>query len=165
MAVVGLVVHEDRPEAVAQAEALAVGLADDGHEIVRSDGSGFDQGAFAGELDLVVSLGGDGSILRAVDLLDGRPVPVLGVNHGELGYLTTVEPVEAQAAVGRALAGNRDLEGRVKLRIEVRRAEGATAAVDHALNGGVVERTSSSQAVRVGVTLDGEFLTSYAAMG
>ena len=47
MAVVGLVVHEDRPEAVAQADALAAGLADDGHEIVRSDDSGFYRGAFA----------------------------------------------------------------------------------------------------------------------
>ncbi len=165
MAVVGLVVHEDRPEAVAQADALAIGLTGDGHEVVRSDGSGFDRESFAGELDLVVSLGGDGSILRAVDLLDGRPVPVLGVNHGELGYLTTVEPAEAQAAVGRALVGDRDLEERMMLRIEIRRADGSTATVDHALNEVVVERTSSSQTVRVGVTLDGEFLTSYAADG
>ena len=165
MAVVGLGGHEERPEAVAQADALAAGLADDGHEVVRSDGSGFDRGAFASELDLVVSLGGDGSILRAVDLLDGRPVPVLGVNHGELGYLTTVEPAEAQVAVGRALAGDRDLEERMLLHIEVRRADGSTIAVDHALNEVVVERTSSSQTVRVGVTLDGEFLTSYAADG
>ena len=165
MAVVGLVVHEDRPEAVAQADALAIGLTGDGHEVVRSDGSGFDRESFAGELDLVVSLGGDGSILRAVDLLDGRPVPVLGVNHGELGYLTTVDPAEAQAAVGRALVGDRDLEERMMLRIEIRRADGSTATVDHALNEVVVERTSSSQTVRVGVTLDGEFLTSYAADG
>ncbi|GIT45511.1 MAG: hypothetical protein Ct9H300mP12_00960 [Acidimicrobiales bacterium] len=101
----------------------------------------------------MVSLGGDGSILRAVDLLDGRPVPVLGVNHGELGYLTTFEPAEAQVAVGRALAGDRDLEERMMLHIEVRRPDGSTIAVDHALNEVVVERTSSSQTVRVGVPL------------
>jgi len=84
MAVVGLVVHEDRPEAVAQADALAVGLADDGHEVVRSDGSGFDRGAFAGELDLVVSLGGDGSILRAVDLLTAGRFPCWALTTGSL---------------------------------------------------------------------------------
>ena len=87
MAVVLLVIHEDRPEAVAQADSLAATLAADGHTVVRSDAPGFDRGAVDGKLDLVVSLGGDGSILRAVHLLDGRPVPVLGVNHGELGDL------------------------------------------------------------------------------
>ena len=165
MAVVLLVIHEDRPEAVAQADSLAATLAADGHTVVRSDAPGFDGGAVDGELDLVVSLGGDGSILRAVHLLDGRPVPVLGVNHGELGYLTTVEPDEAGAAVGRTLAGDHDIEERMMLRIEVRRADGSPLVVDHALNEVVLARTAASQTVRVGVSLDGEFLTSYAADG
>ena len=165
MAVVLLVIHEDRPEAVAQADSLAATLAADGHTVVRSDAPGFDGGAVDGELDLVVSLGGDGSILRAVHLLDGRPVPVLGVNHGELGYLTTVEPDEAGAAVGRTLAGDHDIEERMMLRIEVRRADGPLLVVDHALNEVVLARTAASQTVRVGVSLDGEFLTSYAADG
>ena len=165
MAVVLLVIHEDRPEAVAQADSLAATLAADGHTVVRSDAPGFDGGAVDGELDLVVSLGGDGSILRAVHLLDGRPVPVLGVNHGELGYLTTVEPDDAGAAVGRTLAGDHDIEERMMLRIEVRRADGSPLVVDHALNEVVLARTAASQTVRVGVSLDGEFLTSYAADG
>ena len=165
MAVVLLVIHEDRPKAVAQADSLAATLASAGHTVVRSDAPGFDGGAVDGELDLVVSLGGDGSILRAVHLLDGRPVPVLGVNHGELGYLTTVEPDEAGAAVGRTLAGDHDIEERMMLRIEVRRADGPLLVVDHALNEVVLARTAASQTVRVGVSLDGEFLTSYAADG
>ena len=165
MAVVLLVIHEDRPEAVAQADFLAATLAADGHTVVRSDAPDFDGGAVDGELDLVVSLGGDGSILRAVHLLDGRPVPVLGVNHGELGYLTAVEPDEAGAAVGRTLTGDHDIEERMMLRIEVRRADGSPLVVDHALNEVVLARTAASQTVRVGVSLDGEFLTSYAADG
>ena len=165
MAVVLLVIHEDRPEAVAQADSLAATLAADSHTVVRSDAPGFDGGAVDGELDLVVSLGGDGSILRAVHLLDGRPVPVLGVNHGELGYLTTVEPDDAGAAVGRTLAGDHDIEERMMLRIEVRRADGSPLVVDHALNEVVLARAAASQTVRVGVSLDGEFLTSYAADG
>ena len=165
MAVVLLVIHEDRPEAVAQADSLAATLAADGHTVVRSDAPGFDGGAVDGELDLVVSLGGDWSILRAVHLLDGRPVPVLGVNHGELGDLTAVEPDEAGAAVGRTLAGDHDIEERMMLRIEVRRADGSPLVVDHALNEVVLARTAASQTVRVGVSLDGEFLTSYAADG
>ncbi len=79
MAVVLLVVHEDRPEAVAQADSLAATLTAQGHSVVRSDAAGFDGSAPVGDLDLVVSLGGDGSILRAVHLLDGHRAPVLGV--------------------------------------------------------------------------------------
>tara|TARA_Y100001936_G_C15983611_1_gene618181 strand:+ start:9 stop:794 length:786 start_codon:yes stop_codon:yes gene_type:complete len=149
---------------------------DDGHLVTRSDDADFDSesvcGGFGeeasqpGALDLVVSLGGDGSILRAVDLLDGRSVPVLGINYGELGYLAAVEPDDAHAAVVRALAGEHDLQVRMMLRVEVRSA-GASASqlVAHALNEAVVERSNGGQTIRVGVSLDGESFASYVADG
>lgn len=168
MALVVLVVHEERPEAVAQADALAVALVGDGHRVARSDDPGFAASGMDDATDLMVSLGGDGSILRAVDLLDGRSAPILGVNHGELGYLATVEPADAHASVVRVLAGEHDLEERMMLRVEVYRAGGSTAApevIDHALNEVVVERSAGGQTVRVGVSLDGESFTSYAADG
>jgi len=167
MASVLLVVHEDRLEAVTQADLLATALAGDGHEVARSDDPGFFVGGEADNmLDLVVSLGGDGSILRAIDLLDGRPVPILGVNHGELGYLAAVEPDAAHAAVVRTLDGGHDLEERMMLRVEVWRA-GADEpeTVAHALNEAVVERAAGGQTVRVDVSLDGEPFASYAADG
>ena len=123
MAVVGLVVHEDREAAVEQADVLAARLVDEGHEIRRSGDDGFGIGG-SGDLDLVVSLGGDGSILRAVGLLDGAVVPVLGVNFGHLGYLTAVEPEDAVDAVARTLAGDHGIEERMMLRVELQRADG-----------------------------------------
>ena len=166
MALVVLVVHEERPEAVAQADALADALVADGHRVDRSDDPGFAGSEMDDATDLVVSLGGDGSILRAIGLLDGRSAPVLGVNHGELGYLTTVEPADAHASVIRVLAGEYDLEERMMLRVEVyRAADGVAEVVDHALNEVVVERSAGGQTVRVGVSLDGESFTSYAADG
>ena len=164
MAVVGLVVHEDREAAVEQADVLAARLVDEGHEIRRSGDDGFGIGG-SGDLDLVVSLGGDGSILRAVGLLDGAVVPVLGVNFGHLGYLTAVEPEDAVDAVARTLAGDHGIEERMMLRVELQRADGSSVAVDYALNEVVVERTAASQTVRLGVSLDGDFFTSYAADG
>lgn len=164
MAVVGLVVHEDRAAAVEQANVLAGRLEDEGHVVRRSGDDGFGAGG-SGDLDLVVSLGGDGSILRAVGLLDGRPVPVLGVNFGHLGYLTAVEPEDAVDAVARTLAGDHGIEERMMLRVEVERADGTPGAVDYALNEVVVERTAASQTIRLGVWLDGDFFTSYAADG
>ena len=56
---------------------------------------------FAAGLDLVVSLGGDGTMLHAVDLVYPAPVPILGVNVGQLGYLTEVEPDELEASMPR----------------------------------------------------------------
>ena len=146
---------------------------DDGHRVDRSDDPGFAATGLDDATDLVVSLGGDGSILRAVDLLAGRPAPILGVNHGELGYLTAVEPADAHSSVVRVLAGDHDLEERMMLRVEVHRAGDRTgdrpvpAVVAHALNEVVVERrsTEGGQTVRVGVSLDGESFTSYTADG
>ncbi len=112
-----------------------------------------------------MSLGGDGSILRAVSLLDGGAVPVLGVNFGHLGYLTAVEPEDAVDAVARTLVGDHGIEERMMLRVELQRADGSSVAVDHALNEVVVERTAASQTVRLGVWLDGDFFTSYAVDG
>ncbi len=85
MALVVLVVHEERPEAVAQADALAAVLVGDGHQVNRSDDPGFTTTGMDDATDLVVSLGGDGSILRAVDLLDGRSAPILGVKPRRTG--------------------------------------------------------------------------------
>ena len=58
------------------------------------------------EADLVVSVGGDGTMLRAVRVLDGAPVPLLGVNVGVLGYLTEIEPPQVTEALERFVAGS-----------------------------------------------------------
>jgi len=158
MAVVGLVVHEHRNEAIDQAAGLARWLTSEGHEVRHPLNGDNVEG-----LALVVSLGGDGSILRAVDLLKGAPVPVLGVNFGQLGYLTACEPDQVQEAISKALSGDCRLEDRMMLCVEVQNAEGVVLATDHALNEVVVERHGPT--IRVGVSLDGEFFTSYAADG
>ncbi|MEC8686470.1 MAG: NAD(+)/NADH kinase, partial [Actinomycetota bacterium] len=109
MAVVGMIVHLGRASASAQARELAEGLIADGH-VVRApredaETAGLDSvevrdGAdFADGLDLVVALGGDGSMLRAIELVGSGGTPIMGVDHGQLGYLTEVEPTEAADAV------------------------------------------------------------------
>ena len=67
---------------------------------------GFAPDEFLDGLDLVVSLGGDGTMLHAVDLVYPAPVPILGVNVGQLGYLTDVEPEELEPSMPRLLAGD-----------------------------------------------------------
>ena len=77
---------------------------------------------FADGLDLVISLGGDGTMLRTVDLVYEAGVPVLGVNVGQLGYLTEVEPADLDAALDRLLAGDYEVDERMVLEVTVESA-------------------------------------------
>jgi NAD+ kinase len=119
--------------------------------------------------DLVLSLGGDGTMLHAVHLLDGAPVPLLGVNLGRLGYLTEIEVDEVHDALLRfdrgAADGGWTLDERMMLDVEVVDAEGHSAGTWRALNECVVEKQISGHTVHLLVRIDGEPFTSYAADG
>jgi NAD+ kinase len=84
--------HEVR---LSHEEAAALGLPD----------LGVPEAKLAVGLDVILSLGGDGTMLRAVQLAAPEGVPVLGVNLGQLGYLTTVEPAGLRVALKRFLSG------------------------------------------------------------
>ena len=172
MANIGLVVHLGRDEAAAHARDLAAWLTAQGHtvRVPPDDADVSDLGeyrvdpeSYADDLDLVVTLGGDGSILRAVELLGTALVPILGVDHGQLGYLTEVEPGEARHAVSRVLAGDHHLDERMLVEVTVHC--GGETATHFALNEAVVERSSEVNTIRLAVDLDDEFFTTYAADG
>lgn len=174
MADVGLIIHLGRDEAATHARELAAWLTDEGHTVkVPSEdaaASGLeahkvDPDDFSTGLDLVVTLGGDGSILRAVELLAGVETPILGVDLGQLGYLTEVEPSEARAAVARALTGDHDLEDRMLVDVRLIAADGRPLRHLLALNEAVLERASDANTIRLSVHVDDEFFTTYAADG
>ena len=175
MATVGLIVHLGRESASAQARQLAADLAAAGHE-VRAPGEDasvaelagvrvVDGPAFAHGLDLVVSLGGDGSIMRAIELTGAAEVPVMGVDHGQLGYLTEVEPDQAADAVARFLAGEQSVEERMLLDIEIDAGDGTVVERHLALNEAVVERSADVNTIRLRVDIAEEFFTTYAVDG
>ena len=166
MARIGVVLHGDEVDARRHASELAAGLTADGHVLVgvNEDIGGLaievvPPAEFASGLDLVVSLGGDGTMLRTVGLLDGGDVKILGVNFGDLGYLTVCEPADLTWAVERALSGDHQIEERMLVRGEV-----GDTHLD-ALNDIVVERAHGETTIRLGVTIDGERFTSYPADG
>ncbi len=111
-------------------------------------------------VELAISLGGDGTMLRAVDGVAAHGAAVLGVNVGQLGYLTAVEPDDMLSALERYLGGTHRIEERMLLDVQV---EGGPRRL--ALNEAVVERTENGHTVRLAVSLDGEFFTTYAADG
>lgn len=116
------------------------------------------------EADVVLSLGGDGTMLRSVRLLDGATVPVLGVNLGTLGYLTEIEPDAIESSLGSIFDGDESgawhLDERMMLDVYV---NGVHAG--RALNEAVIEKSESGHTVRLLARIDGEPFTHYAADG
>lgn len=173
MASVGLILHLGRDAATDQAREIAAWLAREGHRVklAAEDAAvaGLEDHAVTTDelregLDLVVTLGGDGSILRAVELIGTSGVPILGVDHGHLGYLTEVKPVDATDAIARALAGDHDIDERMLVATTVFATDGGRS--DHlALNEAVLERTAEANTILLRVDLDDEFFTTYAADG
>ncbi|WP_436796128.1 NAD(+)/NADH kinase [Actinospongicola halichondriae] len=175
MVIAGLVVHEERDAAFEVAADIARWLTDRGHEVrlpmadatrVGLDDLGIGEEAFGPGLDVAVSFGGDGTMLRTIDLVGEDGVPVIGVNVGQLGYLTEVDPDGARMAVKRFLSGAYEIEERMMLSVEIDGPTGDEGARDFvALNEAVIEKTPSGHTVRLAVSVDGEYFTTYAADG
>jgi NAD+ kinase len=103
-------------------------------------------------LDWVIVLGGDGTYLGAIRMLEGRQVPILGVNLGNLGFLTVVRRDDLYKAVECALQGKFELRSRSMLLVQVRR-EGQVRSSHIALNDAVLERGSNTHLINIEVMI------------
>jgi NAD+ kinase len=110
--------------------------------------------------DLVVSLGGDGTMLRAAQVAHRWDAPLLGVNLGRLGYLTEVDSGDERVALEKVIEGHYELEERMMLRCDL---GGETSHVG--LNEVLVERSSRHRLVRLRVSVGGERLAAFNADG
>jgi NAD+ kinase len=121
------------------------------------------------DADVVLSLGGDGTVLRAVHLLDGAPVPILGVNVGTLGYLTEIEPSECISSLQRWVDGRVEkdfiIDKRMMLTVLLKRASGGTDLSWRALNEAVLEKQQSGHTVWLDVVINSELFATYSADG
>ncbi len=175
MAEFGLVLHHDRQEALELARDVAAWLGAGGHgvRVPELDAErcalgdlGVTDEEFPVGLDAVVSLGGDGTILRAVALLGGAEVPIIGVNLGQLGYLTEVEPAAVHQALDAFVAGDYTVEKRMLLAVSIEsRSVSGPGRELVALNEAVVEKTCSGRTVRLDVAIDGRPFTPYETDG
>jgi len=175
MATIGLIPHSERPDAVNLAIATAAWLSAEGHQAVVFAGDGPGEGlgddAFttsqhpkARVLDLAVSLGGDGTMLRVVDQLAPLGIPILGVNVGHLGFLTEVAPEQLPQALQQFLAGEYRIDERMMLAVEIQpRPGGGPPRTMTALNDAVIQRAFSGHTVRLAVGLSGTPFLTYAS--
>ncbi len=115
-------------------------------------------------IDLVIVLGGDGSMLNAARKVYPHQIPLLGINMGRLGYLTKIEIHQVETALADLQAGKYQYEDRAMLEAEVIRG-GQLVAKFTGLNDLVVAKNASSRMIRLETRIDGKYFTTYPADG
>jgi NAD+ kinase len=114
--------------------------------------------------ELVIVLGGDGTLIHAARLLKGRPVPILGVNLGSLGFMTEVPVVDAFDVIDQTLAGKATIDSRMKLSCRVFR-DGVLVLEDEVLNDVVINKGVLARIANHEMWLDGAYVATYQADG
>jgi NAD+ kinase len=120
--------------------------------------------ACIGGTDLIVTLGGDGTLLRAAHFAAEPGIPILGINLGKLGFLCDIGPDQAMEHMPFYLDGQAQIEERLMIQSTHRRG-GATIATGDALNDIVLGHASIASLVRVHASINGNLLTTFAADG
>ena len=169
---IGLHAHAEKPAAAQVVRAMAreldlAGLPylfDQATAPLAGKTSALDLAALAAQCELLVVMGGDGTILRAVQQLRGPLPTVFGINTGTLGFLTCLGSGEIQRAVASIRQRDYLVSPRGLLQAELRHASGRSE-IFYALNDIVVGRGERSQLVRIRVSLGEQPLTDYNADG
>jgi NAD+ kinase len=176
MSTIGVLARADLQEAGPVVRELVTWLQERGHRPCLEEGTAALGGPevepgcliasgseLAGLADALVVLGGDGTLLAASRLLE-RPIPVLGVNFGSLGFLTEITLPELYPTLESVLDGRFEHEDRRLLRAVVRR-QGRDDVTEDVLNDVVVTKAGPSRIIEVDVVVDGLFVSSFRADG
>lgn len=111
--------------------------------------------------DLLVSVGGDGTILRAITFVKNSNIPIIGINTGRLGFLATIQDNEIETAIQNIIDGKYRISERSLLSVETLPQHESIAALNFALNEVAVSRKNTTSMITVETYLNGEYLTSY----
>lgn len=116
------------------------------------------------DIDCMIVLGGDGTVLEAARETKRLLVPIIGVNLGTVGYMTEIEPANMEEALDRLIKGDYKKERRMMLNGKVIRSDG-TEEEGWALNDIVISRSGSLQIIKFNIYINGQFLHNYNADG
>lgn len=123
-----------------------------------------DEALLAAEADLIVAVGGDGTILYAAELMLGHDKPLLGVNRGRLGFLADVLPNQMLSSIDRVLAGDFSIESRLLLDAKIISSDGKVRAAT-ALNDVVLQRKETGRMVDFETRIAGRYVNTHAGDG
>lgn len=152
----GLVVHAERESAVDVAGRLAEEADARGVTTVPVP----HRGPLPAGLDLIVGIGGDGTLLSAAALALDDDLPVVGINLGSVGYLADIEPENIEAMLDGIVA--RSLQEESRMTVRATTADGRSW---HGVNEVVVEKLETRRLVQIGVEIDDHYFTTYRADG
>ena len=163
---IAVAAYSKLPESVTEAVAISAFLKERGVDAIDGtlDDASLRKRVKAGDFDLFITVGGDGTMLRASHLCAPVGLPILGINMGRLGFLMQVDGQEWHPALEQLLKGDFWIESRMMLRAEHLRS-GDSLGSWHALNEAVVCRGAAVRPVWLSASADGHLLTTYVADG
>ena len=170
---IGIAAKPKKPEAEPILRTLVAWLRDHGREVLLDQeaagicpevGPGLPRSLVVATADLVIVLGGDGTLLSVARLIGSREVPILGVNLGGLGFLTEVTLDELFPTLEAVLRDQYSLSRRLTLTVRVLRG-GELVAGFEALNDAVINKTALSRIVDLETHVNGEYVATFRADG
>jgi NAD+ kinase len=114
-------------------------------------------------IDYLFSIGGDGTLLETITFVRDKPIPILGINTGRLGFLTSIVTEEVDSAIEDVLSGNFDLDTRTLLSLET--DDNLFGDINYALNEITLLKKDTSSMITIEVYIGDDFLNSYWADG
>jgi NAD+ kinase len=146
-----------------EARGIAIRL-DEATAAYAGRSGGLDRNEVPRDCDLIIVLGGDGTLLSAARAVAGRPIPIFPVNLGGLGFLTAITVDEVIPELERAFRNEHRIAKRKMLHIELERA-GAIVAAYEALNDAVINKAALARMIDVEIFVDRHYVSTYKADG
>ena len=111
------------------------------------------------DMDLIVSIGGDGTMLKSSKLASKHNVPITGINKGRLGFLTDINPDLVSAALKEIIQGEFQTESRILLDVKILNKD-KESFIGHAINDLVINKTKTGRMINVLTSIDGNYVNS-----
>ncbi len=168
---IGIIVKPDKPEAIGLLKRLLPWLIERGHAVALEETAapalgvqGFPRDEIPSRADLLIVLGGDGTLLSVARLVEALDIPIFGVNLGSLGFLTEVAIEECLPTLEKALAGESVVEERMMLEATVQR-QGREIASHRILNDAVINKGALARMIDLETSVDGLYVATFKADG
>ncbi len=169
---IGVYAKKDHPDAEQIAHDICARLQRDTIEVLLEDSlaeqigqvNGYGEDEIPALVDLIIVLGGDGTLISVARLVGHRDVPILGINLGRLGFLTEVTQAELPEMLDRLVAGEYEITERMMLDAAIRR-NGEVVGEYTVLNDVVINKGALARIIDMTTSIDGRHLSTYKADG